>query len=67
MKTLVINIDDDSSVKLFLELAKKFRFNAHVLNEEQREDMALLTAMKARSKEEPLPVKSAYSILKRVK
>ena len=67
MKTLVINIDDESSVKLFLQLAKKFRFNARVLSEEQKEDMALLTMMKERSKEEPLPVKSAYSILKKVK
>jgi hypothetical protein len=67
MKTLVINIDDESSVKLFLDLAKKFRFPAHVLSEEQKEEMALLTMMKERSKEEPLPVKSAYAILKKIK
>lgn len=67
MKTVVINIDDESSVKLFLELAKKFRFRARVLNEEQKEDMALLAMMKERDKEEPLPVKSAYTILKKVK
>jgi hypothetical protein len=67
MKTIVINIDDDSSVKLFLGLAKKLRFNARILSEEQKEDMALLTMMKGRSKEEALPVKSAYTILKKVK
>lgn len=67
MKTIVINVDDDSSVKLFLGLAKKLRFNARILSEEQKEDMALLTMMKERSKEETLPVKSAYAILKKVK
>lgn len=67
MKTLVINVDDDSSVKLFLGLAKKLRFNARILSEEQKEDMALLTMMKERKKEEPLPVKTAYTILKKVK
>lgn len=67
MKTLVINIDDDSSMKLFLELAKKFHFSARVLTDEQKEDMALLGLMKQRSKETPLPVKSAYAILKKAK
>jgi len=67
MKTLVINIDDDSSVKLFLGLAKKLRFNARVLSDEQKEDIALLNMMNKRGKEEPLPVKSTYAILKKVK
>jgi hypothetical protein len=67
MKTLVINVDDESSAKLFLGLAKKLHFNAHVLSKEEKEDMALLIMMKERSKEQPLPVKSAYTILKKVK
>jgi hypothetical protein len=67
MKTLLINIDDDSSLKLFVVLAKKFHFNTHILSEEQKEDAALLSIMHQRSKEEPLPLKSAYTILKKVK
>lgn len=67
MSTVVINIDDNSSVKLFLELAKKLHFKAHVLTEAQREEIGLVTLMKQRSKEPSLPVESAYKILKKVK
>jgi len=67
MKTLLINIDDDSSLNLFVDLAKKFHFNTHILSEQEKEDAVLLSIMKERKKEEPLPLKSAYSILKKVK
>jgi hypothetical protein len=67
MKTLLINIDDDSSLKLFVELAKKLHYNTHILSEQQKEDAALLSIMMERSKDEPLPLKSAYTILRKVK
>lgn len=67
MKTLVIRVDNNSSLKLFLDLAKKLRFQTHILSANQKEDIALLAMMNERSKEESLPVKSAYSVLKKVK
>ena len=46
MDTILINVDDKSSVKLFMELAKKLHFKARVLSEEQKEDWALLSMVK---------------------
>ena len=67
MSTVVIDIDDKSSVKLFMELAKKMHFKARVLTETQKEDAGLLTMMNERVDEEPLSVDSALSILRKQK
>ena len=67
MKTLLINIDDHSSMKLFIELAKKLHFKTHLLSEQQKEDVALLNLMNERSSEKSLPVKTAYDILRKIK
>lgn len=67
MKTLVIKVDNNSSMKLFLDLAKKLHFKTRVLNETQKEDIALLSMMNERSGEQALPVQSAISNLKKVK
>ena len=67
MSTVVIDIDDKSSVKLFMELAKKMHFKARVLTETQKEDAGLLTLINERIDEEPLSVDSALSILRKQK
>jgi mRNA interferase RelE/StbE len=67
MSTIVINVDDKSSAKLFLDLAKKLRFKARILTDQQKEDWALLAMMEARDKEPALPVESALDILRGIK
>ena len=67
MSTIVINANDRSSVKLFLDLAKKLNFKARVLTDEQNENLALLTMMEERSSEESLPIECALNILAIVK
>ena len=67
MNTIVINVDDKSSVKLFLDLARKLNFKAHLLTDGQKEDMALLSMMEERSNEPSLPVESTFKILSKVK
>lgn len=67
MSTIVIDVDDKSSAKLFLDLAKKLRFKARILTDEQKEDWALWAMMESRDKEQVLPVESALDILSRIK
>ncbi len=64
MKTIVINVDEKSSAKLFLDLAKKMHFKARVLTDRQKEEWALLAMMNAREKEPELPVESVLDILR---
>jgi hypothetical protein len=45
MKTLIIEGSDISNLKLIIELAQKLNFKTHILNSEEREDLALGTAM----------------------
>ncbi|MCF8449320.1 MAG: hypothetical protein K9G49_05550 [Taibaiella sp.] len=67
MSTIVINVDDKSSAKLFLDLAKKLSFKAMILTDQQKEDWALLTMMESRNEEPALPVEGALDILSRIK
>ena len=67
MSTVVIDVDDKSSAKLFLELAKKMHFKARVLSDEKKEDTALLAIMRERAGEDTLPVESAINLLKKTK
>jgi hypothetical protein len=67
MSTIVINVDDKSSAKLFLDLAKKLHFKATILTDAQKEDWALLVMMKSREKELALPIESALEILNTIK
>jgi len=67
MKTLMINVDNDSSVKLLMELAKKLHFKARVLSEEQKEDAGLLAMMEERKGDETMPVSKIYEQLRKVK
>ena len=66
MKTVVINADD-SSAKIFLELARKLKFKALILNEEAKEDAVLLSIMQQRKHEELTPVSKTYEILRKAK
>jgi len=66
MSTIVINVDDRSSAKLFLDLAKKLNFKARILTEDQKEDWALSSMMEARKGEQALPVESALDILAKI-
>jgi hypothetical protein len=63
MSTIVIDVDDKSSAKLFLDLARKLHFKAKVLTEQQKEDWALLSMMNERSEEPSLPVDTTLRIL----
>lgn len=67
MNTVVINVDDKSSAKLFLDLARKLQFKAKVLTEQQQEDWALLAMMEERRDEPSLPIESTLSILNKKK
>lgn len=67
MSTIVIDIDDKSSVKLFMELAKKLHFKAKVLTDAQKEDWALLQMMEKREGEQLMPIESALSLLSEIK
>lgn len=67
MNTIVINVDDKSSAKLFLDLARKLHFKARLLTEEQTGDLALLSMMKERSREPSLPVESVLKVLNKKK
>ncbi len=66
MSTIVINVDDKSSAKLFLNLARKLHFKASVLTFQQKEEWALLAMMNARDKEPELPVESTLDILRKI-
>lgn len=65
MSTIFIDVDDKSSVKLFLDLARKLHFKAKVLSEDQKADWALLSMMEERENEPTLPVESVFEILKK--
>jgi hypothetical protein len=67
MSTIVIDVDDQSSAKLFLDLAKKMHFKARLLTEQQKEEWALLSMMEERSNEPSLPIESALKILSKYK
>lgn len=67
MKTLMINVDNDSSLKLLMDLAKKLHFKARVLSEEQKEDAGLLAMMEQRKYDEAIPVSKIYEQLRKVK
>jgi hypothetical protein len=45
MKTIILEGSDLSNMKLIVELAQKLNFKAHILNLEEREDLALGNAM----------------------
>ena len=63
----MINVDNDSSVKLLMELAKKLHFKARILSEEQKEDAGLLAMMEDRKDDETVPASKIYEQLRKVK
>lgn len=67
MRTLVINVDTDSSAKLFIELAKKLHFKARILSDEKKEDAGLLAMMEERKNDETIPVSKIYDLLRKTK
>jgi len=67
MSTVVIDVDDKSSAKLFLELAKKMHFKAKIVTDLQKEDWALLSMMKERANEPAIPIETALNILRKKK
>ncbi|MHB8258912.1 MAG: hypothetical protein ACYDCN_01615 [Bacteroidia bacterium] len=67
MRTLVINVDTDSSAKLFVDLAKKLHFRARILSDEEDADAGLLAMMAERKDDEIVPVSKTYHILRKVK
>ena len=67
MRTLMINVDNDSSVRLLMELAKKLHFKARVLSQEQKEDAGLLAMMAERKDDATIPASKIYEQLRKVK
>ena len=68
MSSIVIDVDDDkSSVKLFLDLAKKLNFKARLVTDSQKEDWALMAMMEERGNEPTLPIESTLKILSAIK
>ncbi len=67
MTTLVINVDTDSSAKLFIELAKKLHFKARILSDEKKEDAGLLAMMEERRNEKTVPISKIYDLLRKNK
>lgn len=45
MKTIILEGNDLTNMKLIVELAQKLNFKTHILNSEEREDFALGNAM----------------------
>jgi len=62
MKTVIVNIPEDKE-KFFLSLLKEFRFKAHVVSDEEKEDTALLKLMHERENEEAFSVETTENIL----
>lgn len=63
MKTLVVRIENDSTLKLLSTLVKELGLNSTVLTDKRKEDIALIRAIDEGMKSEILPVSSAYKIL----
>ena len=63
MKTLVVNIEDDSTLKLLSELIKKIGLKSNVLSDKKKEDIALIRAIDEGMRGAKLPVKTSYRIL----
>ncbi|MBI3510414.1 MAG: hypothetical protein HY064_07100 [Bacteroidetes bacterium] len=67
MKTLVINVDNDSSARLLIELAKKLHFKTRILSDEKKEDVGLISMMMERESDELIPVSRSLDILKKIR
>jgi hypothetical protein len=67
MKTIVIDVANQSSANLFLELARKLKYSARILSKQEKEDTALLAIMEQRKKEETVPVSESLKILRKIK
>jgi hypothetical protein len=63
MKTLVVKVKDDSTMKLLTALSKQLGLEPKVLSDKKREDIALIHAIDEAMKGKKLPVSSAYRIL----
>jgi len=63
MKTFVVRIENDSTLKLLSTLAKELGLNHTVLTDKKKEDIALIRAIDEGMRGEKLPVSSAYKIL----
>ncbi len=63
MKTVVINAEDDKVAKLLTSLAKSMGLKSFILNDQKKEDIALIHAIDEGMKSEKLPLKSSYEIL----
>ena len=67
MKSIIINADTESSVKLLMDLARKMNFKARILNKEKMEDAVLLALMNQRKQEASEPISKTYDLLRKVK
>lgn len=63
MKTLIINIEDDATLKLLSGLVKKIGLKSNILSDKKKEDVALIRAIDEGMKGEKLPLKTSYKIL----
>ena len=63
MKTLVVNIENESTLNILSALVKELGLNSHILSEKKKEDIALMRAIDEGMKSQKLPVSSSYRIL----
>ncbi len=63
MKTVVISAEDGKVAQLLTTLAKKMGLKSYVLDDQKKDEIALIRAIDEGMKSEKLPVKSAYDIL----
>ncbi len=63
MKTMVINVDDDATLKLLSGLVKKIGLKSNILSDKKKEELALIRAIDEGMKGEKLSVKTSYKIL----
>jgi len=63
MKTIVINAEDNKAAQLLTDIAQKMGLKSYVLNDQKKEDIALIRAIDEGMNSEKLPLKSSYDIL----
>lgn len=63
MKTIVIKADNDSTLKLLFDLARKLGLKSQVLNDKKKADIALIRAIEEGMMGEKLAVSTSYKIL----
>ena len=63
METIIVNVDTKKELQFFIQLINKMGYASKILNEEEKEDIALLTIMQKRKGEKNIPIQTTYKKL----